>query len=215
MAFNVITDEVTVERIAQWDTFLDDAGCEKRVGVVILPRLRTPEEVSALLVVVGRAPRWTCKPVAWKKHGRPDDVLVGVSWRTAVEEEGLRLGSSVIGFAPIGSMPVTRRAPYVALAVWPGGRDNEFARSKGGEVGFIDVPPVFAARRPEWWRPKNIVRKLRGEVADRRATYRRMFDLTTADVGHLLQDPAEDAHRLRKAAFCLPRATVTSELLPG
>ena len=31
-----------------------------------------------------------------------------------------------MGLAPFGTMPVTRRAPYVCLATWPGGHDNPY-----------------------------------------------------------------------------------------
>jgi hypothetical protein len=48
-----------------------------------------------------------------------DDVFVGVEWRI---REGLI--SSVMGLAPFPSMPVTRRAPYVCIAAWPGEHDN-------------------------------------------------------------------------------------------
>jgi hypothetical protein len=45
--------------------------------------------------------------------------MVGMEWRI---REGL--SSAPMGLAPFATMPVTRRAPYVCIAAWPGGHDN-------------------------------------------------------------------------------------------
>lgn len=46
---------------------------------------------------------------------------------------------SALGFAPLGTMPVTRRAPYVALGIWAGGYDNPFRKRPDEFVGAGDM----------------------------------------------------------------------------
>ena len=49
--------------------------------------------------------------------------------------------SVAMGLAPLLSMPVTRRAPFPAIALWPG---KPRKKSKKGEsVSFGDIPSPF------------------------------------------------------------------------
>jgi hypothetical protein len=96
-----------------------------------------------------------------------------------------------MGFAPLGCMPVTRRAPYVALAVWAGAKLNPHKRSPEGVIGFIDVPVSGADDIP----------------LDEEA-HQRMWDSTMDRVKELLGDPPEDDFKLKDVAFCLPEVNV-------
>lgn len=64
-----------------------------------------------------------------------DDLLLGIQWATEVAG----IASMPMGFAPFATMPVTRRAPYVCLATWPGGHENpHWKKFKPEVVDFLD-----------------------------------------------------------------------------
>lgn len=109
--------------------------------------------------------------------GRDDDVAIGLWWQTAHGP-----WSSVMGFAPLGSMPVTRRAPYVAIVLWPGGHENIHRTDRPAAVGIVQAPVVPDAQE-----------------------YQRIWDRTKAKTSELLSEPPENAPLLRKVTFCLPR----------
>lgn len=127
----------------------------------------------------------------WRKHARRGAGLVGLHFTTADGER-----SSVMGFAPLGCMPVTRRAPYVAIAVWSGSKVNVHKQTAGTKIGFIDGPVVDKDGAP----------------LDA-AAHRSIWETTMARVQELLGDPIEDDFRLKDAAFCIPEANV-AELFP-
>ena len=58
-----------------------------------------------------------------------DDTVVGLWWTTSGGQM-----SSVMGLAPLGEMPVTRRAPHVALVLWPGAHLNDHPKPKRSET---------------------------------------------------------------------------------
>jgi hypothetical protein len=92
-----------------------------------------------------------------------------------------------MGFAPLGSMPVTRRAPFVALAAWTGPKRNPQkskkmkAPDRPDEVGFVDMPPIQPDLHDSMW------------------------DATRKRVRELKALPQEGA-ALPTVAFCLPSA---------
>jgi hypothetical protein len=94
--------------------------------------------------------------------------------------------SEAMGFAPFLSMPVPRRAPYVAIATWPGGRANPF-RGQGstpsarpGVVSFLDARHgMDEAEYEAYW----------AETIDRVTT--------------LMAVPPDDARLYRRAAFVI------------
>lgn len=117
------------------ESFLDGASDLGAVGVVVLPELRAPEEICALLDLLGRRPRWRVAERKWKAYPRPD-VLVGVWLKTRRGDE-----TSVMGLAPLGTMPAMRRAPYVAITAWTGGFSNPFwTTPTPGRVGLVNMP---------------------------------------------------------------------------
>lgn len=111
----------------------------ERPGIAVFPGLRTAEDIAELLAELAGKPGWWLSSASWGKKYPRTDALVSLWWRTP---GGLR--TSVMGFAPLGSMPVTRRAPFVALAAWTGPKLNPQKSSKmkadpPDEVGFVDM----------------------------------------------------------------------------
>lgn len=91
------------------------------------------------------------------------------------------LASTAMGFAPFHTMPLTRRAPVTAIALWSGGLQNEFHPAGRGDkrkqASFADMPHGRdKAAHDDLWRKS---------------------DRSTTDLGG---DPTE----LRKMTFRLP-----------
>jgi hypothetical protein len=179
-------DDPSEELSAELDAFFDRAADDGSVPVALFPRIRSATGTARLIKLLRKGERWSVKEVRWRQHSREKDAcLVGLEWRT---KTGLQ--SRVMGFAPLGSMPVTRRGPYVAVAAWPGGHDNvHFDRGPSGSVSFADADTRLRDREQhdEVWR--------KSESMTRR----------------LVSDPADDVERMRQVAFCLPRAELLAE----
>jgi hypothetical protein len=176
IACGVVLDRFSAEDVEDTDRLFDVAAERKMFGALLFPRVRYADELAEVLAVLHASKRWQCTRENWReKLQRPADVPIGLYWVTPAGER-----SSVMGFAPLGSMPVTRRAPYFALVAWPGGRDNAYAKPVDG-VGFIDADPGVP-----------------------QASYDEMKKRTIADTRTLLGDPPDDSILLRSVAFCLP-----------
>jgi hypothetical protein len=105
------------------------AAEQEMAAVAIFPAIRSEEQVIEFLRGLRDDDRWRCKKRV--RSDASETLLVGLDWRT---ECGA--WSQTIGFAPLLAMPVTRRAPYVAVGAWPGK-----PRKQGADtVGFIDMP---------------------------------------------------------------------------
>jgi hypothetical protein len=179
---------LTAADVTNLDVLLDALAAANQVGLVLWPLLRSSADVVSVLRTLIVSSRWKCHRVPWGKHSHDDATQVGLTWKTPLGD-----ASSVMGFAPLGSMPVTRRSPYVAIAVWPGGRENPKHPSPAGEVGFIDC------KVPEASKPEH--------------NYDNLFTLTNKGVLGLLGAPPPDDHKtLRKVAFCLPSGAVEGML---
>ena len=95
--------------------------------------------------------------------------------------------SETMGFAPFASVPVPRRAPYVAIATWPGGRSNPFRGqdltppSRTGQVSFLDAPHGMEA-----------------------ADHEQRWHATVGRVTTLMSVPPDDASLYRRTAFVVP-----------
>ena len=157
------------------DTFAD----QSKVVVFVFPSLRSAEDVARLVGFFGENDRWEVSEPKWSSHPRDNAALVWMKWRNP-----MGLFSSAMGFAPLGSMPAHRRAPYVSLAVWPGGRENTIAEPKGKTLGFLDVALPL---------------KLRSKRAYDVAT-----KTTRKRVALLKTIPAEGAAHYN-VTFCIPR----------
>ena len=161
--------------------FFTGAAGIPRPGIAVFPEIRTADDVVGLLIGLAGKSSWSLTRAQWGPHAREDE-LVTLGWRTP---EGL--STSVMGFAPLGSMPVTRRAPYVALAAWLGPKLNPQKANKmkrpgpSDEVGFVDMPPIHPNSHDSMW------------------------DATRSRVRELKALPREGA-ALPTVAFCLPAA---------
>ena len=167
------------DTLSDFELLIDADAPLKRAVVGLFAGLRTPAHVAQLLARLAGRPRWTCSSVG---STRADGTqYVGLTWRTPAGES-----SSVMGLAPFGTMPVPRRAPFVALVVWGGGHDNQNAPWRnvhpGGTVGVIDVPTGLS-----------------------QSDDKRLLDITNEKVRELLAlaDPADDPRTLRDVAFAL------------
>lgn len=134
LLYNVRVGPLDQELPGEIELFLDGAGEENAAAMLVFPELRAATDVCELVSLLHAEERWTISRAAWKKHER-EELPISMYWRTASGDI-----TSVMGLAPLGSMPATRRAPYVALVAWTGGRKNEFrTRHTKGEVGLVDM----------------------------------------------------------------------------
>ena len=186
-------DELTGDAVAGLDGVIDASGADGNFALILFPRLRTPRGIGRLLQVLVGADRWGAARVPWRRHAREGAALVALHFRTVHKEQ-----SSVMGFAPLGCMPVTRRAPFVALAVWGGAKLNDHKASPAGEIGFIDASTLDADGAQV--------------TAD---AHEKLWKETKSNVGRLLGDPPEDGWRLKDAAFCLPESVVAEFIGPA
>lgn len=188
-----LLDELTEAEVAEVDSFIDVAAASRDFAVILFPRVRTPRGIVRLLRTLATGERWRASRVPWRKHPRDGAALVGLHFKTTDGDQ-----SSVMGFAPLGCMPVTRRAPYVALAAWAGPKLNQYKSSPDGSIGFIDAPVLGAD----------------GQHLDEVA-HQSVWDSTMGRVKKLLGDPPEDDFKLKDVAFCLPEVNVAELFPPG
>lgn len=165
-----------------------DAVAAKQPAYVLFPHIRTANGIARMLQTLDGTGGWIVRRVAWRKHER-SAVLLSLHWNTPAGPP-----SSAVGFAPLGTMPATRRGPFVALGVWGGAQDNKHMRPRPADsaVGIIDIPSGHKSKDE----------------------HTRMLKKTDERVRTLLADPAEDVEHLRQVGFCLPHAAVGRALFP-
>lgn len=120
--------------------FLDQCAIEKQVAVFLFPRLREAAEIAGIVRTLAAHHRW--RAVIDPAMAR--DVLeVGIRMTWTTQQD---LTTNAMGFGPLAYMPVTRRAPYFALAAWTAGHSNN-VRSKKSETELTmgDAPPKMGA----------------------------------------------------------------------
>jgi hypothetical protein len=157
-----------------------DAAAERGITAVLLfPQLRTARDVARLLSELGAGKRWKLSRVHWPRgYAKPDSIALGLDWRT--KNGGV---CDAMGLAHVGTMPVTRRSPYVAIVVWGGAHLNPHIRA-GHTVGVASAPTDLEKK-----------------------AHSKLMKKTNERVESLLAiPPAEDPEWLRKVAFILPRA---------
>ncbi len=158
--------------------FLDTCREARLPAIAIFTGIRTEAALVEQLARLSEGERWRIAEVS-PDGVETDDVFVGVDWRV---REGLV--SSVMGFAPFASMPVTRRAPYVCIAAWPGERDNpQWTKFEKGIVHFLDTDL--------------------GGLELTKAKYQALTKASVDATKDLLKDPPDDARYYRRAAFRL------------
>lgn len=77
---------------------------------VTFPLVRTVEEVADLVVRVGDMELWTAERI--RRDDDHADEISRIGLRCRMDDAHV---AWALGFAPIGSMPITRQAPYTAL----------------------------------------------------------------------------------------------------
>lgn len=164
----------------EWMNNAFDANAEAdRAVIAVFPRILSERALVDFLNALGRDERWRVTRRA--KVSPAGNALVALEWRTKNGDI-----SETMGFAPFASMPVPRRAPYVAIATWPGGRLNPYRGTgstpsgRPGVVSFLDAPHGFGAEEyEEHWRE------------------------TSARVKSLMSTPPDDASLYRRVAFVI------------
>lgn len=100
------------------------------LALAIFPRIEAETEVAALVSALRGNGRWSC--------GRRElEGRLALDLRHTPASDATPC--SAIGFGPLPAMPSNRRAPYVALAVWPGGYDNASRKTRDAFVGVGDM----------------------------------------------------------------------------
>jgi hypothetical protein len=161
------------------EAFIDGTAARELTAVLLFPALRTPRQACELLATLRRGGRWRVSRIPWPDgYRKADSVALGLEWKTKAGPI-----SDAMGLAPFGTMPVTRRAPYVATAVWGGPHVNEHIR-KGARVGVASASTGLNARQ-----------------------HQKLMAATDGRVRDLLEvPPAENPEWLRQVAFVLPKA---------
>jgi hypothetical protein len=165
---------------------LFEAGTQAHLpAIAIFTAIRTEEALVEQLRILSRGTRWRIT----REHPDKlvtDDVMVGMEWQ--IREE---LASSPMGFAPFGTMPVTRRAPYVCLAAWPGGHENpHWTKYEAGLVHFLDTDLSALKLSP--------------------AKYKSLTKASQDETKTLLSELHDDARHYRRTAFRLSAAVATA-----
>jgi hypothetical protein len=163
---------------------IDGAAAASEPQIILFPSMRTATEVARLVARLAARRRWSLRRLTWRAAGRASDVPLSLRFTT---QAGLTFAA--MGLAPLGSMPVTRRAPYVAMVLWGGGHENPHRPSEGLEVGLPDIPTGLSAKKHD-----------------------ELWDKTSALTKSLLADPPEERVLLRNVTFCLPIDVVNAEL---
>jgi hypothetical protein len=105
------------------------AQSQEQLALAVFPNIETERQLLALLELLDRDPQWVVirLPI-------PDRFAIDLRWKSSESLE-----ASAIGFAPLGTMPVTRRAPYVAIGVWACGHNNPRRKKPDGFIGVGDM----------------------------------------------------------------------------
>lgn len=121
--------------VAEISANLLEAARKDAALVVLVTSLRTADDIASMLGTLVQDERWRCCLRGLDEAGA---CAVEVTWQT---EHGAR--SRAMGFAPLASMPITRRAPFVGFALWTGSHDANpfFTPSTQRFVGFANMPP--------------------------------------------------------------------------
>ena len=99
--------------------------------VAIFPDIRTQELLLELLIVLGTKDRWNNRVLRVPKC---PDLVLQTTWLTPTRHTAF-----VQGLAPFPTMPPVRRAPYVAMVLWPGGNESQFWTNSRRTVSLADT----------------------------------------------------------------------------
>lgn len=122
----------TVRSPAEIDVAFDAAAAGQWPAFILFPAIRNESALVAQLELLSSGERWKVSRETVKGL-TTSDLLVGLRWTT---RDGTT--SMPMGFGPFPTMPVTRRAPYVCIATWPGGHANPFSHRRKPMIGAVD-----------------------------------------------------------------------------
>lgn len=144
----VVRSSLSEPRVGEiLDLIFQKAASESAAVLTIFPDLRYDEDVADLASALSSHHAWTLWQPAWPAEAQRDDVLVALDWTTPSGHS-----SSALGLGPMGSMPVTRRAPFVGLVVWPGAHDNPWREVTYKRVGVADMRhSLTKAKHQMYW----------------------------------------------------------------
>lgn len=163
------------DHLAPLQHFFDDAADRGSVALLLFPELRTHLDVAEACRVLSLDPRWRTTRQSYSCAVTGCEGL-RLDWTT---KAGLR--STAMGFAPFGEMPLTRRSPHVAIALWTGDRRNQF--HTGGRPGTVSM-----AHAPHPWSVEK---------------HQEHWEKTVEAVKAMCASPAENTRELRDITFCL------------
>jgi hypothetical protein len=110
-------------------SIFEGAAKSEFAAVVLLSFVNSETELIDCIKIFCKNERWRYEVKI--KSERPE-IFLSLEWKTSQEK-----WSRMLGFAPLPFMPVTRRAPYFALGLWPGPSSS---KNKSQYVGLIDMP---------------------------------------------------------------------------
>lgn len=149
---------------------------EEQAAIVLSPRSASPADVASLLRALRRSDRWQATDVSTASDVERALVRIDLKWRRA--DGGF---ASVVGFGPLRCMPISRRAPYVALAMWTGPHANDIVKAS--------EPVSVAGVRLRL--PPALAKKLKSNTKER--------------VDKMVAFEDDDRRLLRRTTFLLPR----------
>jgi hypothetical protein len=161
------------------DQTVEVAALAGRAVVIFWPSACRASDAVELLRLLEQLPRWKVERVGWGGEQEACESF-SVRWTTV---SGVQ--TEVAGFAPFLEMPLTRRAPYLALALWGGTVED------ASDIGLVQTPGPW--------------------VGDPRSD--KMWAQSVALTGRMLTK--EDRGRLRRVAFRLPAGLLSSSLTPS
>jgi len=115
--------------IRQLSLHIRVAQSHEQLALAVFPNIETEQLLLSLLELLDRDPQWNVVrlPIS-------DRLAFDLRWKASDSLE-----ASAIGFAPLGTMPVTRRSPYVAIGVWAGGHSNPRRKKPDAFIGVGDM----------------------------------------------------------------------------
>ena len=127
---SIILEQFQPEQVPGLNSDFETASTKGEFALAIFPQIETEQDLSQLIETLGKSEGWTLNEF----HRRDNHKMIELLWQNPLGKL-----SNAVGFAPTLSMPVSRRAPFVALGLWPGGHDNPFLRRHGENVGLADT----------------------------------------------------------------------------
>lgn len=154
----VLLDPANLQAIDSVNRSLDAFAGAAEAFQLILPTVDSPADLCDFLGrLLSQCPRWFMVEVPWPDGESRDDVQIGLRWRLPADEAV----SWVLGFAPLDSMPFTRRAPFSSI-IWRSGGPGRCPDIMGHgrpEDDASGLPSVHLADLPDGLRNESAVEK--------------------------------------------------------